>query len=117
MRSPPRREMPKFLRAVMSRALEPEGFEIVEGRRRMVRWTGYGWEEARAERWVSVGRPSSPAPRTRMERAAVGRALDEEDILSSVLALKWKTRIRKMGQIDLRNEKMKIKTKMEYGRL
>jgi hypothetical protein len=46
-----------------------------------------------------------------MERAAVGEVLEEEDILGSVPAWKWKTSIGKRGTKDLRSEKMK----MEYG--
>ena len=35
-----RREIPKSLIVVMSRALDSGGFEIVDGRRRTVSWTG-----------------------------------------------------------------------------
>jgi hypothetical protein len=79
IRSPARKETPRDLSVAISAALEPVGWEIVEGRRRTVMVMGWTWDGASKVRCFSTGMPSSPAPRTRMERVG-GEVV--EDIVS-----------------------------------
>ena len=61
--SPGRNEILSALRAESSDCLNTEGEVIVEGRNKTVIFVEGG---ERAERWVRMEVPSSPAPRTRM---------------------------------------------------